>query len=406
MFKRILFNIQNPLFKNSFFIILTSISMAGFGFIFWIIAAKLYNTSDVGVATALISSINLLVLFSLVGIDQSIIRFFPSRPKNKVLYTSLIIVTLISLLFGFIFILGLPFWSPNLTIIYKIIPSFCLILISAAIFSIASNIFLALRHSDYFFYQNLFLGARILLLFPFILFGALGIFYSLGVIYVLALFVPIFIIFRFDLQIFGFDTEFVKESLNFSAANYLISIFSATPTLLLPIIILNLGGDEMAGIYYITYNVCSLLFIIPTAFGTMLFVEGSHGKLLKGHIIQGLFGILFLLIPLILILLLFGEKILGLIGTDYIQGYGLLVVMLFSSLGMVIFQIYCSIKKVQKNTMSLVIMSAVNCFLLLALSYFFYPRYGIIGVGFAWLISYSVIGLIIMPYLFYEIKTL
>jgi len=34
--------IKDPLYKNSFFIMLTSISNAGLGFIFWMLAAKLY----------------------------------------------------------------------------------------------------------------------------------------------------------------------------------------------------------------------------------------------------------------------------------------------------------------------------------------------------------------------------
>jgi hypothetical protein len=33
--------LKDPLYKNSFFIMLTSISSAGFGFIFWMLAAKL-----------------------------------------------------------------------------------------------------------------------------------------------------------------------------------------------------------------------------------------------------------------------------------------------------------------------------------------------------------------------------
>jgi hypothetical protein len=33
-------HLNDPLFKNSFFIMLTSVSSAGFGFIFWMLAAK------------------------------------------------------------------------------------------------------------------------------------------------------------------------------------------------------------------------------------------------------------------------------------------------------------------------------------------------------------------------------
>jgi len=50
MITKIKHQIKDPLYKNSFFIMLTSISNAGFGFIFWMLAAKLYPKEDVGIA--------------------------------------------------------------------------------------------------------------------------------------------------------------------------------------------------------------------------------------------------------------------------------------------------------------------------------------------------------------------
>ena len=41
---------KDPLYKNSFFIMLTTITNSGFGFIFWMIAAKFYPKEDVGIS--------------------------------------------------------------------------------------------------------------------------------------------------------------------------------------------------------------------------------------------------------------------------------------------------------------------------------------------------------------------
>jgi len=54
--------LRDPLYKNSFFIMLTSISNAGFGFFFWMLAAKLYPKEMKSFTT--ISSINRLRLSS------------------------------------------------------------------------------------------------------------------------------------------------------------------------------------------------------------------------------------------------------------------------------------------------------------------------------------------------------
>jgi hypothetical protein len=44
---------KDPLYKNSVYIMLTSVVAAAYGFIFRIIAAKLYPKEDVGIAMAL-----------------------------------------------------------------------------------------------------------------------------------------------------------------------------------------------------------------------------------------------------------------------------------------------------------------------------------------------------------------
>jgi len=76
MLSKLVRQARDPLYRNSFFIMLTNISTAGFGFAFWMLAAKLYPKEEVGVATVLISSIALLVNLSRLGLDFSIIRFF------------------------------------------------------------------------------------------------------------------------------------------------------------------------------------------------------------------------------------------------------------------------------------------------------------------------------------------
>ena len=66
---------SDHLYRNSFFMAFSSIFNAGCGFFFWIIAARIYTVEQVGLATALISSLSLVLLFSRLGFDFSIIRF-------------------------------------------------------------------------------------------------------------------------------------------------------------------------------------------------------------------------------------------------------------------------------------------------------------------------------------------
>ena len=76
------------------------------------LAAKLYSLQDVGIATALISSMALLVLLSRFGLDASIIRFFPGADKSRIFSTSAIITTFFVVVFGAVFIVGVDVFSP------------------------------------------------------------------------------------------------------------------------------------------------------------------------------------------------------------------------------------------------------------------------------------------------------
>jgi hypothetical protein len=56
-------------------------------------AARIYSIEDVGITTALISSLNLITLFSLFGFDYSLIRFLPISNNRKVYNTCLVITS-------------------------------------------------------------------------------------------------------------------------------------------------------------------------------------------------------------------------------------------------------------------------------------------------------------------------
>jgi hypothetical protein len=50
---------SDPLLQNSFFIMLTTATMALLGFLFWVLNARLFDPPQIGVATTLISATSL-----------------------------------------------------------------------------------------------------------------------------------------------------------------------------------------------------------------------------------------------------------------------------------------------------------------------------------------------------------
>jgi len=375
---------------------LTSASAAAFGFIFWMLAAKLYPEEDVGVATALISSLSLLILLSRFGLDQSIIRFFPEKDKGKVFGTSVIITTFFAILFGILFILGIDIWSPQLHMVKKYASFYLLFLAVNSIASLTGTSFLALRKAEYYFFQKLLLGLRIVFLFPLVFFGALGIFSSMGISFTLTLVFSTFLLLKLGLKPAGIDKKFLNDTFYFSAGNYIAGLLITAPSQILPIMILNILGAEQAAYYYMAFVITSLLFIIPSAVSTSLFVEGSHGEALKKTTLKSIFAIFSLLIPAVIILYFFGGFILRLIGKSYAAGgLHLLRVMALSSFFVAICRIYFSIKRIQKDIKSLIFISGLIFAVLLGLSYVFMLEFGIVGVGYAWMVGYGLNSLIV-----------
>ncbi|MEA1944276.1 MAG: hypothetical protein U9N07_02905 [Euryarchaeota archaeon] len=151
------YHLRDPLLKNSLFIMLTSIASAGFGFIFWMLAAKLYPAGDVGIATALISSMALLVLLSRFGLDFSIIRFFPGADKSRIFSTSALITTFFAVIFGAVFITGVDVFSPELHLLKSPQNStlFLIFLAASSVTALTAISFIAIRKARFQFIQSI-----------------------------------------------------------------------------------------------------------------------------------------------------------------------------------------------------------------------------------------------------------
>lgn len=395
-FRSLKTHLKSPLYVNSFFIMLTLVTSSFIGFIFWIMAARVYSPSSVGISTALISSLTLISLISILGFDQSIIRFFPERDESNIFYTAFMVTLLVTTIFGIIFILGIDLWAPSLSMVKNNALLFYIFLISNVLTVLAGNAFLALRKSKYYFLQNLFTGSRLILLFPFVIFGSIGIFGSYGTSFVIALIFSILVLFKLGIHPKKFDKEFLKDSFHFSAGNYTFGILTTVPSYVLAIIILNVLGAEQTAYYYLAFTIASILFIIPFSFSTSLFVEGSYGEPLKQNIIRSIKSIFSLLIPLALILFFLGKFILNLIGSNYINALGIFNLMILSSIFMVPYYIFISIKKVQKDMKSLIFIGALLTILCIGLSYILMLKYGLLGVGYGWIITYISISIVVV----------
>ena len=118
---------------------------------------------------------------------------------------------------------------------------------------ITGQSFIAMKETKRFLVQSIIFILRIPLLFILSFLGKWGIFYSIGFAYLSAAVISIIYLgknINLNLKI---DNTFLKKSFQFSSKNYISNVLLALPSLILPILILNILGEEC--FRYILYSI-------------------------------------------------------------------------------------------------------------------------------------------------------
>jgi O-antigen/teichoic acid export membrane protein len=387
--------VKDPLFRNSIFLMLSTVVMGALGFFFWLLNAKLFSTDQIGVATTLISIMSLISTVSLFGFNTVYIRYLlSSEDPNRELNSGLTIVAIVSAVFSSVFVALTPMISPHLAFLHDNLlfgSSFVFFMIVSSLNMITDAVFIAHRRAHYNLIVNSVMSTVKLVLPPFFLvLGSYGIFMAAAIGASIDLMLSLyFIVFRFGYSLYPtIDFSVVQQTFRFFISNYISGLLSILPTLVLPILVLNRLGANEAAFYYIDLMIVNLLYVIPFASAQSLFAEGSYdeGKLID-HAKRAVKLNLLLLVPVSAVLLIGGRFILSIYGYSYAgEGTSLLQIMTVSAAFITADYIYAAIFKVTGAKSSIIAMSLVGTISIIGLS-FELVNYGLVGVGLAWLIG-------------------
>jgi O-antigen/teichoic acid export membrane protein len=397
------------LYRNAIYLMLNSIVSALLGIVFWILAARFYRPTDVGLAAALIAAIGLVSSFSNLGLQIGIIRFLPNAGETsiKMINSCFTVSGLASLVTAVIFISGIPFWSPALLPVREhpiFLASFILFAVLLTLCGFLGQVFVAKRSAKFTFIQGLTIGALKLLLVvifaPFM--GTFGIFGSVGV--AMAIFTLVAMLWLLPrvqkgyIPLPGISKTPISGMVHYSLRNYFAHFFWGLPTIVLPLMVVNILGTEMNAYFFIASSIAALLFMLPAAISLSLFAEGSYrDDLLWASTLKSIKICLVILPPPVLLIFGIGDKLLLLFGEAYAQNATtLLWILALSVLPLSIIHIFLSIKRVQKDMKSIMGVSVATTCLVLGLSYLLMNRMGITGVGIGWTGGQTIIASLIM----------
>ncbi len=409
MLKRILSQVRDPLYKNSIFLMLSSITGAGTGFIFWIIAARFYSAEDVGLASAIISAMRLIAMFSVLGLDLALIRFIPEKEsKSEIINSALVITASVSVLISVAFVLYVEYISMTLTIIKKL-EYFILFIVFTVAITLAGlfgqGIFVAFRRAKYTFVQNISTFLRLFLLPLFVSLGAIGIFLSFGVGMVLAVLLAFAITVKclpYRVNTIGFNE--LKDMVYFSFGVYIARIFDSLPGFVLPIIVLSVLGSEQNAYFYIAWWVMFFITMIARMTSMSLLAEGSYEpEKLREKVFEGSKFVLILTSVAMVLMFVFGDYVLTIFGKTYAENsFSILRVLLVGVIPYAVNVMYASAMMVRKRVMRVVVIYGCTALITIVFGYISIGWFGVLGIGYAWFIgnTCAMIGI----FLFYFVR--
>ena len=410
---RVITHARSPMFFTAYALILNQITSAGMGILYSFIAARNFPDAIVGRNAAIISQLALISFLAQFSLQAAMVRFVPAagRASRRFVINAYVISFISCGVCGAAALLIQRWWDPvNPILKFDLAQSIYWVLIVAVwgIFTVQEGVLIGLRKPIWVLVQYvLYNSAKIGLLFAFVQQAQRSQQaqpYSLFMAWTLA--VPAlvllinWVIFKYLLPAHIEQTSQVEPPAGAQVRKFVFGdfagvVFSETTFRFLPtLIVYRLLNDAANAYFYQSMQLALPLYMIAANMAASLTVTAAidPGKL-EEYGRRMIKQMARLLVPFALILAIFAPYILGIYGHTYAeQGSMLLRLLLLSVIPAIINVWYIGYARAQNRLLWMVLNQALLCVLVLSLSYVLLPRFGVTGVGVAWLISQSIVA--------------
>ncbi len=401
---------STSLYKNFISLVINSFLASILGFLFLTITTRTLSAADVGIYSSIISVVGLLGLLSRFGLDVGLVRFLPlSKDPNCLINSCFTMGAFTSILLSIIFISYVDYLVPSLADIFsQTIFAFCFI--SAVILSVLigfqMNIFVSRRSTKYLILRDSINNVlKIVLVIILVIFSmqisAVDLFYIHGFSLLVSIYLGYILLKKVTsnyLFTFALDFSQIKTMLKFSSSTYLSSLIGTGSQFALPLLVLNILGTESAAYFYTAWTLRNFIEVIPGSISTSLFAEGVNDpKDLYSNAKKSVVISYIILIPLIIVITIFGSTFLLIFGEDYAQNcYHVLVLFAVSVLFSSVNQIIYNIKLVNTDLRFILLFTGCSGLGLLLFSSIFMLYLGFIGIGLSLVVSQGMILIVIL----------
>ena len=404
-------HLRTPLYRNGYALLISTTITSGLGVIFWWLAARTYTTEVLGANSAAIAAMTLLAGVSQLNLQGTLIRYVPllGRKTTRFVTLSYASTLVLAAILGLIFTLGLQVWAPQLEFITATpfaVLWFIISIMVSSIFTVQDSTLAGLRQALWIPVENaVFAVTKIVFL---VLLAApmadSGIFAAWTVSMLLVVIPVNYLIFAKLLPKHSIETAdrtvdiSRREIGSYIGSNYINALLGYMSTHLLPLIIVNVAGVTANAYFYPAWLIASSLQLIASNMTTSLTIEGARDQAqLNRYVRNMLLSMMRLTVPLVVLIVIGSQLILGLFGEAYAEaGTTLLRLMALAAIPNLINYAYLSVARVRNWTGGIILVQAGISIPILVLGYILLKLMGITGIGWALLISETTVAMILL----------
>lgn len=406
-------DLRDPLLRNGYALVGNVGITSVLGFVYWIVAARLYTPEQVGLGTATIALMQLLAgIAGQPSIANALTRFIPragdrSRQLAALAYgtAGAIGLTVSGLYIGAAHLpLGIPpllggDWVTALVLAASVTTWCVFSLQDAVLTGMRQAVWLPLENGVYGLAKIVLLVALAQVATQWGIVGSWAIPAAAIVVPVNALIFHVLLPRHMAATAAQAERQSTRVMGRFVGGDYLGSIFALTAVDLLPILVVARLGAVDTGFFSIPFLIAYSLELVTVNLGVALTVEGAMDRSqLRTHTVVVLRRVALLVLPVVALLLAVPGLVLSVFGSSYAENSSTLLRLL--ALGVVakaVTTLSFSLARVERKVGRIATVEAFRLVLLLGSTWWLMGEFGLVGIGVSYLVTQVVVAAVLLP---------
>lgn len=388
-------HLRDPLYLNSYYLMLGMAITSVTGFAYWLLAARLASVHEVGQAAGLFSAVLFLGYLTSFSLPVGVLRFTGGERRfGPIANWAFLVSAATSILASLVFCAGTGIWAPELSPVLAgagPVLLFVLFNASTAVGTLLDSLFAARRLARYSAWRKSLSGIARLALLPLLVAGGGAGIYAANFLPVAAMSIVLLALLPRLLPGYerrlGGEPEQVRGFISFSLGTFPSSLLSGAPLFALPLLLLGILGTRQMAFFYVAWSISNILQLIPAQVAQMSLSESSRED---PHLVarRSRRFSLALVVPATVAIAALAPQILSLYGASYEEHAAVLLRLLaLAALPWALVAIDLALLQAQRRLHAISAVAAFYAVTTIGLSTLLGAIDGLGGVGLGWLVA-------------------